>query len=238
MKTPSTFFLEQTSKFLKNAIDPKGTRILEVGCGNGDVARCLTSEGASVMAIDTDAEAVQTSRSKGVNAMEIDFMEFEDGLFDAIIFTRSLHHIHDLRRAIKNAKRSLMPDGKLILEEFDVENVNEETTRWYYDTILYLSRSDLTEERFEQVRKPLETWEAEHAHNPPLNTGKEMISEIEAVFGQVELERNAYLYRSIGALISNRELGYDMTRFVFDVESMLVKKGLIMPNGIRVVTGV
>ena len=236
MSTHKTFFIEQTSNFILENLDPNGLRILEVGCGDGDVALSLQRAGVWVEAIDTDREAIEKALDKGVNAAEIDFLDFNDDLFDAIIFTRSLHHIHHLEIAIQHAKKLLKPTGKLILEEFAVESIDEKTARWYYDMIDSLSNSGLIKESREQTNSPLEEWKSEHKHEPPLNTGVSMINEVEKVFENVEIVRNAYLYRSIGVLVNDEKLGYEITKHIFETEVQLIKKNLILPNGIRVVS--
>ena len=52
---------------------------------------------------------------------------------DAIAFTRSLHHIGDLQRAVQKARDTLKPNGKLLVEDFAFEAVDEATIAWFVD---------------------------------------------------------------------------------------------------------
>src|SRR5438067_13415327 len=51
--------------------------------------------------------------------------------FDAIAFTRSLHHINPLRQAIVRARELLNPNGFLLIEDFALDDVNEATIAWF-----------------------------------------------------------------------------------------------------------
>jgi len=70
-----------------------GARLLEVGCGHGEVARLLGDGGFRVVAIDADPEAVAHARDLGVDARLAAWPEYSGPGVDAIAFTRSLHHI-------------------------------------------------------------------------------------------------------------------------------------------------
>jgi SAM-dependent methyltransferase len=74
----------------------KGLRVLEVGCGPGVLAERLLREGVDLTAIDVSEEQVAEARDRGVPAIVSDFLAFEASPFDALLFTRSLHHIAPL----------------------------------------------------------------------------------------------------------------------------------------------
>jgi SAM-dependent methyltransferase len=97
------FEVRFTSDFIKRSL-PTGARcILEVGCGSGELAASLLQTGLAVVAIDTDGDFVGAARRLGVDARVATWPDFEEGQFDAILFTRSLHHIHPLEKAVRQA---------------------------------------------------------------------------------------------------------------------------------------
>jgi len=51
--------------------------------------------------------------------------------FDAIAFTRSLHHIDPLGEAVARARDLLHPNGLILLEDFAREEVDEATVTWF-----------------------------------------------------------------------------------------------------------
>ena len=74
-------------------------RVLEVGCGDGRLARELHELGYQVVAIDPAAPT-------GAIFQAVSLEEFADpGPFDAVVASRSLHHIHDLPGGLSKLQR-------------------------------------------------------------------------------------------------------------------------------------
>lgn len=61
--------LEFTYNFARDSLSPGCKRILEVGCGNGELAARLMQDGFNVQAIDADVDAAlsqqETAPEKG-----------------------------------------------------------------------------------------------------------------------------------------------------------------------------
>ena len=234
-KSKIDVFNKESLKFVQKFITNKGLRILEVGCGSGDFAVELMKTGIVLTALDTDKSAVVSVINKGVPAQHLDFLSFNDAPFDIIIFTRSLHHIHNLKEALEHSKLLLKKKGKLIIEDFDLEEVDLKTSRWYYDTISILSTIYREDKFSNYIKDPIKAWKDDHYHEPPLHTGKKMIKNIEENFKIIKIERNAYLYRSICNLVGEYEIEYDVTKKILEIEKGLIVNRLILPNGLRIV---
>lgn len=107
--------------------------MLEVGCGAGDLARALVDAGHAVTAIDPEApEGPQFQR---VTLEEL----IEPGPFDAVVASRSLHHLHDLRAAVSKIAALLAPGGVFVVSDYAKERVDQRTAEWYYDRRLALA---------------------------------------------------------------------------------------------------
>lgn len=92
------------------------SRILEVGCGWGELARWLAEEtGAEVVATDLSPHMVELARTNGVAAELADVQElpFPDASFDVAVAAWMLYHVPDLRRGIAELARILRPGGRL-----------------------------------------------------------------------------------------------------------------------------
>ena len=87
------FETQFTRDFIKRSLPAGARRVLEIGCGSGELAASLLQDGVSLIAIDTDPDLIAAARGLGVDARIAAWPNFEDGQFDAVLFTRSLHHM-------------------------------------------------------------------------------------------------------------------------------------------------
>jgi SAM-dependent methyltransferase len=131
---------------------PAPSRILEVGCGDGRLARALDDLGYPVVAIDPAAPA-------GALFRVVSLEEFtEPGCFDAVVASRSLHHIHDLTGALSKLQRLLVRGGRLIVVEHAFERFDERTASWYLE-----KRRAKGPHAPSSLQACLADWEADHA---------------------------------------------------------------------------
>jgi len=106
-----------------------GSRVLEVGCGNGAEAERMAAliPGGSVTAIDSSAELIALAKARtyslGVN---LDFrtadahaLPFESGYFDAGRIERVLQHVDDPQLAMCELVRVVRPGGRICAIEPD-----------------------------------------------------------------------------------------------------------------------
>ena len=123
--------------WLDRAKSLKGSRILEVGCGTGCSTVALVEQGASVVAIDIDQDALAIARDRmrvyGLDAEFLpvnadDLSQFRRRWFDFVIFFASIEHMTVPERiaALREAWGLLLPGGLLVI----VETPNR---LWYYD---------------------------------------------------------------------------------------------------------
>jgi SAM-dependent methyltransferase len=93
------------------------SRVLEVGCGTGALARRIAAEvGAGVVAIDSSEAMVDTARSAGVDAHlgNVEQLPYADGEFDAAVAAWMLYHVEDLDRGLGELARVVRPGGCLV----------------------------------------------------------------------------------------------------------------------------
>ncbi len=92
-------------------------RILEVGCGEGELAeRVLQESEATVVAVDQSERMVELTRARGVDARVADVQElpFPDESFDVVLAGWMLYHVADVERGIAEIARVLAPRGRLV----------------------------------------------------------------------------------------------------------------------------
>lgn len=96
--------------------------MLEIGCGKGELALALAGRGYDLVAIDPEAPEGEIFRRTTIE-------EFDDpGPFDAVVASRSLHHVHDLGGMLDKLVR--LSDGPLILNEFAWDRREPMTPEW------------------------------------------------------------------------------------------------------------
>lgn len=96
-----------------------GGRILEIGCGMGNITEFLLGSGR-VTAVDINAVALRELRRRlgdRVNAARLDIVQPGIGLrgtFDSIVLLNVLEHMRDERRFLAPIRRLLAPSGRFI----------------------------------------------------------------------------------------------------------------------------
>jgi ubiquinone/menaquinone biosynthesis C-methylase UbiE len=102
-----------------------GERILDVGAGNGLVARRVlaVSNGAEVYAIDPDEKRVAYMKSHSPELKSCaggsESIPFPDSFFDKVYTTMTVHHFADLDKALWEFDRVLKDGGFLVVLDVD-----------------------------------------------------------------------------------------------------------------------
>jgi 2-polyprenyl-3-methyl-5-hydroxy-6-metoxy-1,4-benzoquinol methylase len=91
-------------------------RALDVGCGEGVLARRLCERSAHVTGIDVDARSIELARGQGgdVEYMLGDFMSTPLCEFDFVACIAALHHM-DPEAALRRMATLLRPRGRLVV---------------------------------------------------------------------------------------------------------------------------
>ncbi len=99
-------------------LDPRpGERILDLGCGDGELTRVLRDRGSEPVGTDPSAEFIAAARELGLDAREQDAREldFEDE-FDAVFSNAVLHWIGEADLVIEKVYRALRTGGRFVAE--------------------------------------------------------------------------------------------------------------------------
>lgn len=122
-------FVWQFGESLVELLAPTtGERILDLGCGPGQLTAKIAEHGASVVGLDSSPEMIGQARQ---NFPHLHFvlksasaMDFEDE-FDAIFSNAALHWILDATAAANGMYRALRKGGRLVAEFGGKGNIHE-----------------------------------------------------------------------------------------------------------------
>lgn len=92
-------------------------RLLDVGCGRGDLAGAFVRHGWRVVGVDLSPSACELARARGVETRvgTLGTVALEDEAFDAVVMTHSLEHVVDPRLELARIHRLLRPEGLLMI---------------------------------------------------------------------------------------------------------------------------
>jgi SAM-dependent methyltransferase len=95
-----------------------GERILDLGCGDGQLTQRIAATGADVAGADASPQMVAAARSRGVSADEADAesLPYASGTFDAVFSNAALHWVRDQDAMLAQVRRVLKPGGRFVAE--------------------------------------------------------------------------------------------------------------------------
>lgn len=122
-------FVSEYGQVILGMLAPrKGERILDLGCGTGDLANKLSLIGVDVVGIDSSPNMISEAKKKYPalhfsveNALALPF----DKEFDAVFSNAVLHWIKTPRPALESIYKSLKPGGRFVAEFGGEENVEQ-----------------------------------------------------------------------------------------------------------------
>jgi SAM-dependent methyltransferase len=201
--------------FARSFTPPPPAGVLEVGCGEGDLARALARAEYSVTAIDPEAPRGAIFRRVGLE-------DFDDAAgFDVVVASVALHHIEPLGPALAKIEDLLRPGGVLIVEEFAKERLTGATAEWYYLQRRALAAVGADDEPVDdEFEAWLSRWKEEHDH---IHSFAALQRELDIRFRERYLGWTPYLY------------DYRLRDALEPVERELIESGAIAATGVRYV---
>jgi len=239
MRAPVDLPTRETASFVMSHL-PAGVSLLEIGCGEGHLAGHLRDAGYRVIGLESDLERARLTFARGVPSALAAWPRFESLPFDAIAFTRSLHHIDPLPESVLQANALLKPGGVLLLEDFAVDEVTPTDLEWFRGVVrsrtaraLFVPAPDELVSQLLDAENPFALWSERHDHVHPF---ARIESEVREAFTIGQVSMVPYFYRYLVYVLPPfSDAGAAFIETVFDEESRLVAKGAIVGLGRRIV---
>ncbi len=202
------------TEFVVSHLPPPPARVLEVGCGAGELTRALHDAGYDATGIDPAAPHGALFRKLKLEDLA------EDERFDAVVAVRSLHHVTDLAGALDKIVRLLWRRGPLVVDEFAWDLMDEPTADWFYGqkrALAAAGRISAAPRTLEDCRRE---WEGDHVGLQGYGT---LRRELDTRFQERAFAWVPHLYRELGGIASEA------------LERTLVDAGAIAATGFRYV---
>jgi SAM-dependent methyltransferase len=97
---------------------PSGASVLDVGCGPGHLTRRLAALGFDATGIDLDPAMIERATARGGGhyaAADVASLPFDDGVFDLVVSTLSMHHWTDTHAGLAEIGRVVRPEGRVLI---------------------------------------------------------------------------------------------------------------------------
>ena len=192
-------------RFVRSALPPTPTRVLEIGAGGGELAGALREDGYDVVAIDPASE------TPAVRAVALGDLEEPPASFDAAVAIVSLHHVEPLAASCRRLAELVRAGGTLVVDEFDVERFDTGAAAWW------LARCG---PHGHEPAAPADIVADLRAHIHPLRRLRAVLAEW---FELGEPVRGPYLHR------------WDLPPGLLDAEEELIAAGRLPATGARLV---
>lgn len=145
-----------TTHLLQQTQIEKGMRVLDIGCGNGELSRAvseLVGLGGRVVGIDGSSSAIEAARSatQPTGVQNIDYvvgnlstLNFEANSFDCIVGRRVLMYVPNAQDVLAGLAAILRPGGRMGLQEHDATMtpgrtgswpLHDQVHRWVWETV-------------------------------------------------------------------------------------------------------
>jgi SAM-dependent methyltransferase len=94
-------------------------RVLDIGCGEGQVGRRLAGLGAEVVGLDPTDSQIREARNRGGLSGYLRAFAHQlpcrDAQFDMVVLCLAIEHVQPFEAAIQEVARVLMPGGRFLL---------------------------------------------------------------------------------------------------------------------------
>ena len=188
--------------------------MLEVGCGEGKLARALADAGWDVLAIDPAAPDGPIFRRLKLEDVD------EPAAFDAVVAVRSLHHVRNLEAGLDRIRELLRPSGVLVLDEFAWDRLDGPTAEWFHGQQRALVAAGRLPHAPASVDDCRREWEEEHVG---LHGYEAMRAALDERFTERSFEWLPYLYSLLDGVAGEA------------LERTLIEADAIQPTGFRYV---
>ncbi len=119
------WFMKALKKIIKRINIKEGSKILDIGCGTGNLLYLLEKENKdlSLYGIDISKNMLNIAKTKlkksNLILSSAENIDFKDDSFDIVFSTEAFHHYSDYSKIMNNIHKILKKNGRLIVLDVD-----------------------------------------------------------------------------------------------------------------------
>lgn len=112
-------------------------KILDVGCGSGQLIEWLKRHGWEVYGVEISPKAISEANKRGLNVLcgELIDARFPKHFFDTVVLNGVLEHVHDPTELLREINRILKQDALLITVAPNIESYESEVFGKYWSPL-------------------------------------------------------------------------------------------------------
>ena len=109
----------------------RGARILDLGCGNGDISAAFIGSANHITMVDSSAGMIAAARRHGTECIHTDALSFTPSeAYDLTLCIGVLAHVDSAEAVIAAIDRSLRPGGRCVLQLSDSDRPLNRLAEW------------------------------------------------------------------------------------------------------------
>jgi SAM-dependent methyltransferase len=196
----------EVEAWVRANLPPAPSRVLEVGAGDGELARKLRAADYDLTAIDPKSESPDVER---VPLLEV---PAPPSPYDAAVAVVSLHHVEPLEASVARLAEVMKAGAPLLLDEFDVSALDERAAAQWLDW-----RAERGQEETESPAELIETMRSK------VHAIEDLVGVLARHFDVGTPLHGTYLYR------------WKLDESVRPLEEQLVASGALPRTGVRII---
>lgn len=129
-------YIDASARNTLAALAPRdGERILDVGCGTGQLLRRIAAQAprAQLAGVDLTQAMLRQVDPRLADRLQGDIrrLPLTDAVFDAVVVASVLQYLHELGPALSEVARVVRPGGRVVITAWDGDNRWMRLLRWW-----------------------------------------------------------------------------------------------------------
>jgi SAM-dependent methyltransferase len=114
------YYREQLGRLVRDLV-PEGKRVLDIGCGQGDLLAALRP--ADGLGVDLSPAMIERARRRHPHlrfaVADAETLSLQEGAFDVVLLSNTIGYLQDIQAALQRLRGCCSPDTRLIITHYN-----------------------------------------------------------------------------------------------------------------------